>query len=460
MKTRIFILLLTILTGGPAAATDQDSTHSARPSPVSGFVRSGFYGDLHDNSPSPFISSAYADLGLKVDSRLTGSFRANADIRFRYGSEFHQAVSSVIVREAYIDYSFGKFSLSAGQKILKWGRADFTNPTSKLNPQNYISRSPEKEDMDMGNILSAITWSPSPVFSLQAVAVPYYRSSVLLVDPIPLPEGVTISQMDNLVAGSKLFSYGLRTDFHIAGIDWGATWFEGYDPMPGIAMSQFSADFSGPLPVITVGLKTTPYKIRMAGLDFETTAGRFGLRGEAAWTNPCLSYKTNEYVPMQEIKWVAGADITLGNWTFTGEYSGKYLPGFVPATADPIIGTEPDYAKLAALLATPGFDLQGYMKDEIGSFNRLYNYQMKEWYHQAGLRVEGDMAYGRLLPSLFTLYNFSTREIMLVPQIRFKPADALTLVAGAEIWSGKSGSLYHIVKNYMSAIYAGIKVDF
>jgi hypothetical protein len=30
---------------------------------------------------------------------------------------------------------FGKkWDLSAGQQIIKWGRADFTNPTSKFNP--------------------------------------------------------------------------------------------------------------------------------------------------------------------------------------------------------------------------------------------------------------------------------------------------------------------------------------
>lgn len=462
MKLRIiflpffFISFCTCLKGQVIA----DTTVSGNKFSINGFIRAGFYGDLHDNSPSPFISTGYSDLDLRIESKIQNNFRAFADVRFRYGSEFHKPVSQVNIREAYVDYSFNRFSITAGQKILKWGRADFTNPTSKLDPQNYISRSPDRGDMDLGNIIAAVNWFPSEKLNIQTVAVPFYRSSVLLIDPIPLPENVTIEQMNTLVTDQKLFSYGLKADLHPDGIDLGASWFEGYDPMPGIALKQFSADFSGPVPVSTTALKTTPYKTRVAGIDFETSAGIVGIRGEAAWSKPVLSYKDSAYVPLQEIKWVAGADIAVGNWRFTGEYSGKVLPAFEPSAVDPIIGTAPDYAKLAELLATPGFDLENYIRDQVEAFNRLYNYQLKKWYHQAGLRIESDMGYGRFLPSLYTMYNFTTRDLLIIPEIKIKPVDALTLVAGAEIWSGMKRSLFYIIKDYMTSIYAGIKVDF
>lgn len=437
-----------------------DTTLTEKRNIIAGFIRGGYYGDLHNNNGKPFVSSGYSDFGLKVDSRLQESGRAFADIRFRYGSEFHKPVSLVTIKEAYGEWTSKKFSLTAGQKVIKWGRADFTNPTSKLNPQNYISRSPEREDMDMGNLIAAVSWFPSGKITLQAVVVPFYRSSVLLIDPIPLPENVTIDQLNTLVTDQKLFSYGLKADFHLRGIDFGTSWYEGYDPMPGIAMKQFSADFSGPVPVISTALKITPYKTRVAGFDFETSAGIMGIRGEAAWSQPVLSYKSNEYVPLSEIKWVAGIDFTLGNWRLTGEYSGKFIPGFEASLADPIIGTEPDYSKLAALLATPGFDLENYIKQEIGSFNRLYNYQLEKSYHSAGLRVETDVSYGRILPSVFTQYNFTSCDLLVIPEIRIKPADGLTITFGAEIYSGRKGSLYYIVKDFMTSVYGGIKVDF
>jgi len=437
-----------------------DSTGNQKKLSINGFVRAGFYGDLHDNSPKPIISSGYSDFGLKVESRITNNLRGYADIRFRYGSEFHEPVSQVTVREAFVDYSFSKFTLSAGQKIIKWGRADFTNPTSKLNPVNYISRSPDRGDMDMGNIISSLSWAPSDKFTFQAVAVPFYRSSVLLIDPIPLPQNVSIEQMNTLVTDQKLFSYGLKADLHLSGIDLGASWFDGYDPMPGIALKEFTADFTGPVPVTNTVLATTPYKTRMAGIDFEASAGIAGIRGEAAWTQPALSWKDHEYIPLQEVKWVAGVDFTLGNWRLTGEYSGKVIPGFQPSPVDPLIGTEPDYSKLAQLLATPGFDLNEYIRQQVGAFNRLYNYQLEKWYHSGGIRIETDLAYGRLLPSLFTTYNFTSKDLLIIPEIKIKPIDALTLVIGAEVYTGKKGSLFYIIKDYMTSIYAGIKVDF
>ena len=86
-----------------------------------------------------------------------------------------------------------------GQKIIKWGRCDFTNPTSKLSPINMISRSPDREDMDMGNLLVSANYYPWTKVKLEAVIVPYYRSSVLIIDPIPLPEYVVINQLPSLV---------------------------------------------------------------------------------------------------------------------------------------------------------------------------------------------------------------------------------------------------------------------
>jgi hypothetical protein len=45
----------------------------------------------------------------------------------------------------------------------------------------------------------------------------------------------------------------------------------------------------------------TPYKTRVLRLDFETSAGKIGIRGEAAWSVPYYSYESYEYVPFSEI---------------------------------------------------------------------------------------------------------------------------------------------------------------
>jgi hypothetical protein len=426
-----------------------------------GFVRGGMYAGIdHEDDHKPYISSAFSDFALKVNIENGLNFKAFADIRFRYGVEFLEPVSRQDIREAYIKINGKKWDLSAGQQIVKWGRADFTNPTSRLSPQNYISRSPDREDMDMGNLISVINWFPAEFINFEAVAIPYYRSSVLIIDPIPLPENVTVIQITSLLTDRTMFSYGLKADIHLRGIDWSLSWFDGYDPMPGTALSGFNLDMSGGVPVPSTQLSMTPYKTRALGLDFETSAGAFSMRGEAVWTAPYLSYKTCEYVPLPEIKWVGGLDWSSGNWRITGEYSGKYIIDYIPSSVDPVIGSEPDFETLAQMVITPGFDLESYIQQQVGAFNRLYNYQLEEYYHTGGIRIEANLVYGKLTPSVFTMYNFTSRDLLIIPEMKLKPSDGLTITAGAELYNGINGSLYDIVDGFMNSIYLALKVDF
>jgi hypothetical protein len=100
------------------------------------------------------------------------------------------------------------------------------------------------------------------------------------------------------------------------------------------------------------------------------------------------------------------------------------------------------------------------MRLQVGAFNRLYNYQLEKNYHSAGLRLESDLFYGKALPSLFTMYNFTSRDLLIIPEIKVKPTDGLTITIGAEIYSGKKNSLYDIVDDFMTSIYVGLRADF
>jgi hypothetical protein len=198
----------------------------------------------------------------------------------------------------------------------------------------------------------------------------------------------------------------------------------------------------------------------MLGLDFELAAGGVGIRGEASWSVPYLSQETYEYVPFPEIRWVTGLDWSTGIWRVTAEYSGKAVLDFTPSAVDPVFGTEPDYAKLAELYQIPGFDPQDYVRQQVAAFNRLYNYQTDRFYHSAGIRVEADLVYGKMVPSVFTMYNFTSRDFLIIPEVKIKPADGLSITAGAEIYTGMNGSLFDIVNGFMNSVYLSLRVDF
>lgn len=440
------------LSSGSGTETETDKIY--------GFVRGGFYLNKEDNGGKISVPSIYSDFSLKIDAGDGLRYKAYADFRYRYGSEFGEKVSRPELREAYVSY-FGKtWELSAGQKIIKWGRADFTNPTQKLSPGNLISRSMDAEDMNLGNLLLQGRWFPSPLISIEGTVIPLYRPSILIIKPVELPSYVAINYDESLVTEKTMLSYGLRADLRFAGMDIGLSWFEGYDPMPGIKLSEFTLDTTGFIPSVSAVMTMTPYKIRNAGLDFETVIGNFGLRGEAAWSIPLLTSTEYEYVPMDEIKWVFGADWMSGNWRISGEYSGKAIPDFEPSPVEPFIGTELDPLMLAQMMAVPGFDLREYMRQQTGAFNRLYNYQMERSYHSAAIRVEADLAWGKLTPSLTTMYNFTSQDLMIMPMLEWKPADGLSIVAGGDFLKGVEGSIYDLVDGFMNCFRAGIKVSF
>ena len=229
---------------------------------------------------------------------------------------------------------------------------------------------------------------------------------------------------------------------------------------PGIGLTEFDFDLTQSVPVPGITLSAEPYRVRVLGIDFETTAGAFGIRGEAAFSKPEISYQNNEYIPLPEIKWVAGIDWSSGVWRITGEYNGKYITDFFPSSVDPLIGSEADYSELLQLLSIPGFDLEDYVRKQVGAFNRQFNYQAERIYHSAGLRIEAELVYGKLLPSVFGCTISFRGDLLVIPEIRIKPADGLSITAGAEVYSGREGSLYDLVDDFMNSVYVSLRVDF
>lgn len=463
MKRIAFVVSLLLISFGSRAhdqAISFDAGIEKRSPSINGFVRSGVYGWKEKGGKEVEFPTIYSDLGIKIDVRNGSNLKAFADVRFRFGTEFNEAVGSFDLREAYVKLSGSKWDFSFGRQIIKWGRADFTNTISKFSPVNMVSRSPDREDMDMGNILSSFKWHPLSALSFEMLATPLHRSSRLIIEPFPLPDYVTIDQPQSVISGKGIFSYGLRASFHLRGIDWSMSWFDGYDPMPGIRLASFVFDPSQPLSMPETGLETKAYRNRVAGVDFETAAGPFGIRGEVAWAVPALPHIEYEYIPLPELKWVAGLDWISGKWTITAEYCGKVVEDFAPSEAQPLFGSELDPVRMLQLLSTPGFDMSAYVRQQVASFNRLFNYQSDRYSHYATLRIESDLAFGRLLPSVMGMYNFTTGDLLMIPEIKYKPLDGMTITAGAEIYSGRKASLYDLVNDFMNGVYVSLRFDF
>jgi hypothetical protein len=420
-----------------------------------GFVRGGTYlstGDYrHD------VNAAFGDLGFTMTATDNLNFKGFGDLRIRTGQQFGENISSLTVREAWGMYYNKLISISAGKKIIRWGKTDIYTPLSRFNPVDYTFRTPDYEDGDMGNLLGEIIITPAPFFRLSLVAAPFWNPSVLLIKPITLPQGMQVLLPGGFRTGNGYHSWGVRGDFTFSAFDAGIQYYRGPDLMPGLSL--VSADFTNPLqPAISV--EGIPYIISSTGFDFETTVSPFVLRGSASVTTPEKEKEGNEEVPFRQFEWVAGLDWTPGAMRVSLEYSGKRVLDFYESPYDPILGTEPDMQQLAELFNTPGFDPVEFTRLQIEAFNRLYNNQIHEYYHSAGLRLEADLFYGRLFPSITTTFNFTSGDLMVRPALKYKPADGITLSAGYEHYQGKKGGMYDIIDDFMKAAYFTVRIDF
>jgi hypothetical protein len=171
-------------------------------------------------------------------------------------------------------------------------------------------------------------------------------------------------------------------------------------------------------------------------------------------------FRVKEHVPLKALDFIAGGDWTKGKFIISAEYYGRYIPNFEKPHVEPLIATEPDPEAMALLFSNPDTDVNEYVRQQVASFNRLYNYQLERFYHTASIRIEATFLYDKLTPSIFTMYNATSGELLLMPEIRYKPSDGLTFIAGLEYFRGPEGSLFSITDDFMNSIYFAIRANF
>ncbi len=448
--TRIYCICLFILITLSPSLSGQEKSFT-----FGGFVRGGAY--LSTGEYQHDVNAAFGDAAITMTATDNVSFKGFGDLRLRMGQQFGDNINSFTLREAWGMY-YNKFmSVSAGKKIVRWGKTDIYTPLSRFNPVDYTLRSPDFEDADMGNLLGEITFTPAPFFRLSVVAAPFWNPSILVIRPITLPANMQVLLPEGLRTGNGYYSWGARGDLTFSAFDAGIQYFHGPDLMPGLTLEN--ADYTVPLqPAISVS--GVPYIISSTGFDIETTISPFVLRGALAFTVPDGKKEGNEEIPFRQLEWVAGLDWTPGAVRVTAEYSGKKVFDFYSSPYDPILGTEPDMQQMMELFNTPGFDPVEFTRLQIEAFNRLYNNQLYEYYHSAGLRLETDLLYGRLIPSITTVYNFTSKDLAVRPVIKYKPSDGVTLTAGYEYYQGTDGGIYDIIDDFMNTVYFAIRIDF
>ena len=447
MKILSIAILLALI---PATLSSQEKIFTP-----GGFIRGGVFLSTGDYKHD--VNALFGDAALNITLGNNLNFKGFTDLRIRTGQQFGENVTGLELKEAWGMYYSRLIGISFGKKIVKWGKTDFFTPLSRFNPVDYSFRTPDREDSDLGNLLAELIITPSPFLKLSVVSAPLWNPSILMTRPLELPPNITLDLPSGFMSENGFYSYGMRADFLLKGFDAGVQYFHGPDLMPGLTL--VSADFTD-LMNPGISIKGVPYRINSLGIDIEAVVSSAVIRGALAYSKPVKEKIDNEEIPFPQFEWVGGLDLTPGSFRITAEYSGKKIFDYYKSPYDPIIGREPDPAELLQLFMDPAFDPVEFVRLQTEAFNRLYNNQLEKYYHSAGLRIEAETLYGKLLPSLSGIYNLTTRDLVVIPSVKYKPADGVTLNAGLEYYSGAKGGLYDIIDDFMNSFFFSLRIDF
>ncbi len=417
---------------------------------ISGYTRAtGFFGIIHKSEPT--LKSLYNETSLKLKAKTGQWGQAYTDVRFRVGSEYGTGFSTIDIREAYLDLYLGKVDLRVGKQISPWGRADGWNPTDNLTPSNYFVRSPEYDDMRIGNYRIRGQYKPLDWLKLEADLAPWYTPSVYRFDLVEMPSFVTISspvhpgfQWDKTSAAAKL-------DLIFSDIEGSFSWFKGYDPLPALKPGVLPAP---PFTDFKLDLLQVPFRQQTIGADFASVIFGTGIRGEFALKIPEQGDSIDPLIPKSEIQWVISVDRELGPFRIIAGYMGKFVKDFVPAdppqTFDPAMISNPEvWPMLGPMLAS-----------QIGYYNRILYDQTDKLSHTVLFRPSVTIFNETLDVEFSTLYNFTTDEYLLYPKATYHLTDGLLATAGYQYYHGGDFTRFSWIKAAFNGPFFEIRLSF
>ena len=428
---------------------------------IGGFFRSLAYVSQTPDAEEAYFQSAYAQAGLLLEAKAGTWARSKADLRFRYGTEWQSDVSEMDLRELYVDLFAGPAGFRFGKMISPWGKGSMINPSDKITPLDPTVRSPQEDDMKLGFWGLQTHMNMGPLMKLTATWKPVFQSSVLLIDPVPMPDYVYFLDSDFPGLELKEGSYGLNFDLHAPVVDLSLYWFDGYMHWPGIAFHSFEVD--GPdMEPRALNLYEKAYKIKSLGMDLSLPLGSWIMRVEGSWQQSAGSHSDHEYLPFPELSYTAEIERSGSHMTLLGGYYGKYILEYEKPGADPSLSAGEDQIEE---LMKSGIPLtmnlmDGIIRDRIDAFNRLYNYQLKEFYHSVFLTLKAHLWQDRLEISVPAMYNLTSEEWIFQPGISWIPYDGIRVSAGYSGLFGPQNSLYDLVGPVLNAGYLSFRLTF
>ncbi|RME29865.1 MAG: hypothetical protein D6806_00820, partial [Deltaproteobacteria bacterium] len=412
-----------------------------------------YVGKVPDQSVTE-IKTGYGELAGKLRLRYSDWADGYGELRLRQGWEGGEVVTAYELREAWAELHLGPVDFRAGRQILAWGRADAFAPTDNLTPRDMRIRSPNEDDARTSNLAFRSVLNLLPL-RWELVWLPFFAPSYFPRFSLPGPiEFATPAWPD---ADFEHGTFATRLDFEFAAAGFSLSYLVGYSTFPGIELVSLQMPSpSQPQPSATVRFHA--YRWQVAGADFDTTAGGFGIRAEAALRWP--EQNDREYTPLPEIVYVVGLDREIGDFSFVLQYLGRYVLDWTELTETAVDAMARDEQPTAEQLAEFLADPEGTARRALQRKTRMVASQTERLQHSVTLRLAWKLLYETLDIELLGFLNASTLEWLVRPKVVYDVADGIKVAAGGEVYGGPDDTLFGTIDEIQSAGFFELIVHF
>ncbi|NOZ57852.1 MAG: hypothetical protein GXO73_13820 [Calditrichaeota bacterium] len=382
--------------------------------PLSGYVK--FY---HHNrwESSDAISRTGTRMQLTVSQTLGdraaffGSLDFDVD-EVRGRSRFQEdrgANVEIYPVEMYIDLYSPWLDLRIGKQFIFWGKTEWINPTDNINPWDYANISAEIEDYRLAvNAIKADLYLGQ--FTLEGVFVPVFTPDRIPGmgsgmhgggDGMPRWFGTSLPEA-KLHNGQIAF----RLMHNLGGVDWSVSYYRGNQHQPQMRTAVRCI----PDPCV-LGLEQFYPKVQIFGGDFQKVFGRWGIRGEGAYTRTRDLSGTDPWLPNPHYQTVLALDYTPTD----------------------------DFGLVAQWV------LEGWLKQHLES-DALAWRQMHVPYSPEPRRRTSWSARLHWEPAnywsaqLIGVVNADTHDRFALAFVNYQPADALNITVGGVFFGGRPGT--------------------
>jgi hypothetical protein len=308
------------------------------------------------------------------------------------------------VLEAYGTWHAESVDLRIGKQIVPWGRADGINPTDNLTPRDLAVMLPFEDDQRLGLPAAKLDWIVRPEHTLTVFATPYFEPSVI---PWPKSGPARIEMRPARKAANT--QVGLRWNKVGEGFDWSLSYFRGFSHLPSLR------------PTAVPSVVEARYdRLQVLGADFARNFGRFGVRGEMAYSHTDDRLGRDPLVRNPQLYAVLGVDRTfLDNLNVNVQVFARHVYSHSdPRTlADPALRA---WAVQSALLA--------------GQLVRLNS--------GVTFRISNKWRHDTLEAEVFGIVNARRHDGLLRPLVTYSFSDRWKGTLGAELYRGRAGTQF------------------